>query len=136
MSKVSSTIVVEPFAELYVLDGFAKAAREIPEDVRRAILPTEPPSVEIRVQKQPDGTFVVDGIVRIPVDSKAIAVIGYDQETQTLEITYQGKDGKPGAVYQYAAVPLSVYQELMAAESKGQFVATNIKGVYAPTRIQ
>jgi hypothetical protein len=62
---------------------------------------------------------------RIPVDSSNISSIGYDEDSNTLEVEFNN-----GAVYQYFDVPLSVYKEMLAAGSKGQFLAHHIKGYY------
>lgn len=62
---------------------------------------------------------------RIPVDSSNISSIGYDEDSSTLEIEFHS-----GAVYQYFDVPLNVYQGIMEAASKGQYLAQHIKGYY------
>jgi len=62
---------------------------------------------------------------RIPVDSSNISSIGFDEETSTLEVEFHG-----GAVYQYFDVPLNVYEGLLNAGSKGQYLAQHIKGYY------
>lgn len=58
-------------------------------------------------------------------------VVGYeyDPADQTLVVEF-----KSGA-YRYDGVPPAVVEELNAAASKGAFIATNIKLVYAATRI-
>lgn len=66
---------------------------------------------------------------RIPVTSSNIAQVGYDPETQTLEVEFHS-----GAVYQYFDVPQSVYDALMNAESIGGFLNSQIKGVYRYAR--
>ncbi len=62
---------------------------------------------------------------RTPVTSSTIADIGYDAATMTLEIGFL-----KGGVYQYFDVPETVYQEFMAADSKGKFLHANIKNNY------
>lgn len=62
---------------------------------------------------------------RTPVDSSNISSIGYDEDSNTLEVEFHS-----GAVYQYFDVPLNVYQEIMEAGSKGQYFAQHIKGYY------
>lgn len=62
---------------------------------------------------------------RTPVDSSNISSIGYDEDSNTLEIEFHS-----GAVYQYFDVPMNVYQAIMEASSKGQYFAQNIKGYY------
>jgi len=48
----------------------------------------------------------------------------------TLEVEFQN-----GNVYQYFDVPEAVYQEFRQAPSRGQFLNTNIKGVYRYARM-
>ena len=59
---------------------------------------------------------------RTPVSSSTIASIGYDHESETLEIEFHG-----GGIYQYPGVPEKVHQELMIAGSKGTYFDRNIK---------
>jgi len=67
---------------------------------------------------------------RDPVDSSNIEEIGYDLNTQTLEVQF-----KDGNVYQYFDVPQSVYEGLMSASSKGQFLNKEIKVNYRYARL-
>lgn len=64
----------------------------------------------------------------IPVDSSNLASVGY--ENRTLYIAFNS-----GGLYSYAGVPESIYQELLAALSKGKFFHAYIKGVYPYQRI-
>lgn len=50
------------------------------------------------------------------VESSNINEIGYDPESQTLEIEFLN-----GSIYQYFDVPEHVYTELRTADSKGEF---------------
>jgi hypothetical protein len=84
-----------------------------------------------------DITALSDGSIKhFPVQSSAIESIGYGVGTRTLEILFKGRGEKPGGLYQYPDVPASVYLALMASDSKGQFLAKYITGVYTPTRIR
>jgi hypothetical protein len=67
---------------------------------------------------------------RQPVTSSNIASIGYDVDSQTLEIEFLN-----GGVYQYFDVPQHVHQELMNASSHGQYLAQNIKGAYRFSKV-
>lgn len=67
---------------------------------------------------------------RQPVTSSNIASIGYDADSQTLEIEFLN-----GGVYQYFDVPQHVHEELMNASSHGQYLAQNIKGVYRYSKV-
>jgi hypothetical protein len=62
---------------------------------------------------------------RTPVTSRDIRSIGYDPETQTLEIEFN-----KGGVYQYAGVPEGEYEAMKNADSKGKYLNANIKGRY------
>ncbi len=62
---------------------------------------------------------------RVPVDSSSIASAGYAPDVSTLEVEFRN-----GLLYQYFAVPKDVFDSLLAAESKGAFVATQIRGRY------
>lgn len=64
------------------------------------------------------------------VSSTTVASIGYDEPTQTLEVEFTN-----GSVYQYYNVPLNIYDELMAAGSKGQFLNTYIRNAYPYSRV-
>jgi hypothetical protein len=67
---------------------------------------------------------------QIPVDSSNIASIGYEAETQTLQVEFQG-----GRIYQYFDVPESVFEEFLAASSKGKFFHASIKGAFRYARV-
>ena len=60
------------------------------------------------------------------VESTLIKEAGYDEATQVLTVKFVNGD----EIYAYKNVPKAVYDELMAAESKGSFFAKNIKGKY------
>ena len=64
------------------------------------------------------------------VASSNVRAIGYDQETQTLEVEFHN-----GSVYQYYGVPANMHQEIMVAPSKGQFLHRYIKNSYPYSRI-
>ena len=50
---------------------------------------------------------------RQQVSSSSIRSVGYDPQTQTLELEFHN-----GGVYRYANVPEAVYRGLMLADSK------------------
>ena len=70
-------------------------------------------------------------MLRTPVKSSNLQSIGYDLETQTLEIEF-----KFGKVYQYYNVPNPIYLALMNALSHGTYFHKYIKGTYSYRRIQ
>lgn len=59
---------------------------------------------------------------RQQVASSNLASIGYDAANEILEIAFNH-----GGVYQYFDVPENVYDELMNADSHGQYFDRNIK---------
>jgi KTSC domain len=67
---------------------------------------------------------------RIPVSSSNIAQIGYEPDSQILEIQFLS-----GGVYQYSSVPPSVFDEFMAASSKGRYFSAYVKDRYPTTRV-
>ena len=62
---------------------------------------------------------------RRPVESSAIASVGDDRATAVLEIEFTS-----GEVYEYFAVPPSVYDGLIAAESAGRYFQARVREVY------
>jgi len=67
---------------------------------------------------------------RIPVTSSNLSSVGYDQNSQTLEIEFNY-----GAVYQYFDVSQSEHEGLMNADSKGTYFNSNIKGRYSYAKL-
>ena len=67
---------------------------------------------------------------RTPVRSTVIAAVGYDAETAELEIQFRSGD-----VYRYYAVPPSVHQALIEADSPGAYFNKHVSDHY-PTRQQ
>ena len=67
---------------------------------------------------------------RYSVASSNIASIGYDANTETLEVEFLN-----GSVYQYYNVPRNMYDQLIAEGSKGRFLNTYIKNAYPYSRI-
>lgn len=62
---------------------------------------------------------------RTRVNSSNIASVGYDAQSQMLEVEFQN-----GSIYQYASVPKSVYDAFMVAPSKGRFLNDKIRDRY------
>lgn len=56
-------------------------------------------------------------MTREPVHSQMLRSIGYDAETQTLELEFEA-----GTVYRYAGVSEFTFRALMHAKSKGTFL--------------
>ena len=62
--------------------------------------------------------------------STALKSIGYDAVARVLEVELQS-----GPIYRYFDVPLSVYDALMSAPSKGRYFDDNVQGKYEYRRI-
>lgn len=67
---------------------------------------------------------------RYSVASSNVAAIGYDPESETLEVEFL-----IGSIYQYYNVPQNMYDQLMAEPSKGRFLNTYIKNAYPYSRV-
>lgn len=70
-------------------------------------------------------------MIRQPVQSSNQKSVGYDRETNVLEIEFNS-----GSVYQYLSVPESLYQALLNAASKGTYFHDNIRERYRYKRIK
>jgi hypothetical protein len=70
-------------------------------------------------------------INRLPVNSSNVASIGYSRHLRALEIEFTR-----GAIYRFLEVPPVMYRKLMAAESKGHFIAENIRGKFRFVRVR
>ena len=68
---------------------------------------------------------IVSHIPRAPVQSSAIAKVGYSKRRHILEIEFVN-----GAVYRYFDIPLSMHRDLMSAKSKARFYDSNIRKHY------
>lgn len=67
---------------------------------------------------------------RTPVTSSNVCSIGYDIDSQTLEVEFNN-----GAVYQYSGVPEYEYTGLMDSDSKGARIHSHIKNQYSCTKL-
>ena len=62
----------------------------------------------------------------IQVASSMIDLVGYDAEKKVLEIRYLASQTK----YKYLNVPQNIYDDLLAATSKGTYMNAHIKDKY------
>ena len=76
-------------------------------------------------EPSPTPSHGISRIPRQPVQSSAIAKVGYSKRRHMLEIEFVS-----GAVYRYLEVPPPVYRDLMSSESKARFYDSNIKRHY------
>jgi hypothetical protein len=63
-------------------------------------------------------------------NSSSIAAGGYDARSRTLRLRYIG-----GGTYDYRNVPSVVFDDLLAAPSKGRFVNWHVKPYYSYVRM-
>lgn len=61
----------------------------------------------------------------IPVNSSAIAAVGYDAATRLMKIRFV-----EGNTYDFCGVPQRVFDELRAAPSKGRYYSEHIRDRY------
>jgi hypothetical protein len=64
------------------------------------------------------------------IASSSLASVGYDGRHAVLEVEFRS-----GAVYRYFAVPNQVFQELLAATSKGAFLNRRIRDRFPYARL-
>jgi hypothetical protein len=64
---------------------------------------------------------------RQPIESSLLRSVGYDLDNSILEVEIV----ENGRVYEYFDVPLSIYTELMEAESKGAYFNESIRDLYS-----
>lgn len=67
---------------------------------------------------------------RSAVGSSNISEIGYDPSSETLEVMFAN-----GSVYQYYNVNQALFDQIMQAPSKGQFLNIYIKNAYPYSRV-
>ena len=64
-------------------------------------------------------------INRVPVDSASLASIGYAAEEGILEVEFRSGD-----IYRFFLVPLAVWHELLASDSKGAYFNHHVRNSY------
>jgi hypothetical protein len=74
---------------------------------------------------------IVSHIKRRPVESSAIAAVGYSKQLRALEIEFRNR-----AIYRYLEVPPEVYEALIDARSKARFYDQNIRRKYRSVRVR
>lgn len=62
----------------------------------------------------------------LPVNSNQIYAIGYDDAIERLVIVFHNH-----RIYQFFEVPQTVYNELLIADSKDQYMQSSVIGSYA-----
>lgn len=74
---------------------------------------------------------IISRIPREPVESTALATVGYSKRLHALEIEF-----RDGLVYRYLEVPQLIYINLMSADSKARFYNRRVKGKYRCLRVR
>ena len=64
------------------------------------------------------------------VESDMLLLAGYDRKSRILQVVFRA-----GGTYRYKNVPSDKYDELMSAESIGQYMHKNIIGRYEYERV-
>ena len=64
------------------------------------------------------------------VDSSNVAAVGYEEDSQTLQVAFNN-----GSTYQYFDVPQAIFEGLLGASSVGQYLNQNVKGAYRYSRV-
>ena len=82
-------------------------------------------------EPSPTPSHITSRIRRQPVESTAIAKIGYSKRRHILEIEFVNC-----AVYRYLDVPVTVYRDLISAESKARFYDSNIRRHYRSVMVR
>jgi hypothetical protein len=79
----------------------------------------------------PEQPGIVSRIRRIPVESTALAAVGYSTRLRALEIEFRS-----GAIYRYLEVEPAVYDALLKAPSKARFYDENIRHKYRSRHVR
>lgn len=82
-------------------------------------MPTDKPANEART------------IERLPIDSSNLKAVGYDVERQILSVEFHPTAGNElGSIFHYYGVPLTLFEDMGVAESRGRFYATQVRGKF------
>ena len=81
--------------------------------------------------KAPDSAAIVSRIKREPVQSTALASVGYSKRLHALEIEFRN-----GAIYRYLNVDPAIYHELMLAPSKARYYDEKIRRKYRSLHVR
>lgn len=67
---------------------------------------------------------------RQDIDSRLIRSVGYEPETETLEVEF-----KNSGLYRYMNVPQTEYDAMMEAESQGSYFLKQVRDAYTCLRL-
>ena len=79
----------------------------------------------------PEPVGIVSRIKRFPVESTALATVGYSKHLRALEIEFRN-----GAIYRYLEVAPEVYEALLNARSKARFYDEKIRRKYRSLHVR
>jgi hypothetical protein len=74
---------------------------------------------------------ITSRITRQPVNSHALAAVGYSKRLHALEVEFVN-----GAIYRYSNVPPEIYRNLLGAPSKAQFYDANVRGHFPSVHVK
>jgi hypothetical protein len=78
-----------------------------------------------------DRVAIISHLKRAPVESTALAAVGYSKKLRALEIEFRN-----GAIYRYLDVAPDVYDALISARSKARFYDANIRHKYRSLHVR
>lgn len=70
------------------------------------------------------------GMEMKPIESESLAAVGYDAARSILRLRFRA-----GGLYEYQAVPQSVWEGLLRAESKSRYFIAEIRGRFPCHRV-
>jgi hypothetical protein len=79
----------------------------------------------------PERVDIRSRIKRQPVESSALAAVGYSRRLHALEIEFRN-----GAIYRYLDVAPAVFEALLNAPSKARFYDDNIRRKYRSLHVR
>ena len=69
-------------------------------------------------------------MAKVNVNSSTVASVDYDSKSQEMTVEFMN-----GSSYVYEGVPPTVHQDFLKAESKGRFVATQLKNKFSDRKL-
>ena len=84
--------------------------------------PQPPTSIREPAPSSSGYRFLPDGVA---VQSSLLAGVAYDHDQAVLQLEFRA-----GTVYQYFQVPRQTYQDLLQADSKGNYFNHNIRSIF------
>ena len=81
--------------------------------------------------KASESAGIISHIKREPVQSTALASVGYSKRLRALEIEFRN-----GAIYRYLNVSPATYHDLMIAPSKARFYDENIRRKFRSVHVK